>query len=124
MGGRHRRRLRRSMPSARRAPTHPAMRAATRFDLNDTSSEDEPDGALYGMAAAAAAAKTSAETLAAPEVEVAQLEAVVHAAEATPAPMAEASEPAAVPMALYSPLETDALRRIRNACANIILRLA
>ena len=48
---------------------------------------------------------------------------VVYVAEAT-AQVAEASELAAPPMALYSSNEIDALRRIRNACANIILGLA
>jgi hypothetical protein len=55
-GGRHPR----DPTAARRAPAHPAKRAAVRVDLNDTSSEDEPDGPLHRMVAAAAAAETLA----------------------------------------------------------------
>ena len=100
---------------------------AVRFDLNDTSSEDEADDPPHGLTAAATAAETlaSPEASSAPEVEAAasETEAVVEAAEAT-AQVAEASEPAAVPMALHSSNEIDALRRIQYACANIILCLA
>ena len=46
--------------AARRKPTRPAKRAVVRVDLNDTSSEDEPDDPLHRMVAAAAAAETLA----------------------------------------------------------------
>ena len=46
--------------AARRAATRPAKRAAVRVDLNDTSSEDEPDDPLHRMVA------TAADTLATP----------------------------------------------------------
>ena len=55
-GGRHPR----NPTAARRAATRPAKRAAVRVDLNDTSSEDEPDDPLHRMVAAAAAAETLA----------------------------------------------------------------
>jgi hypothetical protein len=46
--------------AARRKPTRPAKRAVVRVDLNDTSSEDEPDDPLHRMVA------TAADTLATP----------------------------------------------------------
>ena len=46
--------------AARRKPTRPAKRAVVRVDLNDTSSEDEPDDPLHRMVA------TAADTLAKP----------------------------------------------------------
>lgn len=94
-----------------------ALGSASRFDLNDTSSEDEADDPPHGLTAGAG----PVVQLAPPASPASEMEAAASETEAV-VQVAEDSEPAAVPIALYSSNEIDALRRIRDACSNIILQ--